>query len=109
MAGNILKAAESALNLEQGRLQKLKQSDDENQALKLRSIEVIGRGGAAQRLEKWELSDHCEQGEGDGRRNTAERREMGGMGKGGSAAMTDGERWLGKWPRNSKVGEDVHK
>ncbi|KAL6269877.1 hypothetical protein ACE6H2_026788 [Prunus campanulata] len=38
--GNILKAAESALNLEQGRLQQLKQSDDENQALKLCSIEV---------------------------------------------------------------------
>ncbi|KAH0991809.1 hypothetical protein GBA52_003292 [Prunus armeniaca] len=39
-AGNILKAAESALNLEQGRLQKLKQFDDENQALRLRSKEV---------------------------------------------------------------------
>ncbi|CAB4294871.1 unnamed protein product [Prunus armeniaca] len=38
-AGNILKAAESALNLEQGRLQKLKQFDDENQALRLRSKE----------------------------------------------------------------------
>ncbi|CAB4264159.1 unnamed protein product [Prunus armeniaca] len=42
-AGNILKAAESALNLEQGRLQKLKQFDDENQALRLRSKEKYER------------------------------------------------------------------
>lgn len=40
MAGKILRAAESALNLEHGRLQKLKQLDEEIQALKSSSNEV---------------------------------------------------------------------
>ncbi|CAL8993937.1 unnamed protein product [Prunus brigantina] len=40
-AGNILKAAESALNLEQGRLQKLKQFDDENQGTEITLQRVL--------------------------------------------------------------------
>ena len=35
MAGKVLRAAESALNLEQARLQKVKEVDESNQALRL--------------------------------------------------------------------------
>ncbi|GAV90462.1 LOW QUALITY PROTEIN: GLE1 domain-containing protein, partial [Cephalotus follicularis] len=38
-AGNILRAAESAIKLEQGRLQKLKEIDEENQSLRLTSVQ----------------------------------------------------------------------
>lgn len=39
--GNVLRAAESALNLEQGRLQKFKEIDERNQALRLTYNKVL--------------------------------------------------------------------
>jgi hypothetical protein len=41
MVGNVLSAAESALNLEQGRLQKFKEIDERNQALRLTYNKVL--------------------------------------------------------------------
>lgn len=41
MAGNVLRAAESALSLEQGRLQKFKEIEEINQALRLSNNKVL--------------------------------------------------------------------